>query len=433
MTRRLHVGPLVGVALVVVLCGATALIPAPSGGAHRSTLTGPATAESSAMVCPPRGAPLPGTLTVYNTQFLPRTSTVTVFPSRGAASSVSRRTGTRAFSVWRPSGPALGPTTVAAASVEQPGSGFVGNVSYGGQANALACTVSGTPTWLAAGLSTVGTATLAVALTNPISTPAVVTVATWSSLGYLAPTADQGLVVPAQSTRVVDLTNSVVQASEIALAVHTLRGVVTAVALNGTPGHILVVPGQATPTRSGWFTTVATGAADTATVHLANEGSRPANVTIDVRGLGASVSSFSLTVPAQSTAAEAVVPSSRMPVAGDAVLHVRSDQPVVVSLTGTRGGDRVGEVPTVPADRVVVATGSGATLRLVNPTRASVVVTLTRAIGGASVRTLSVPAGGVVTVRGSNLPAHDLVLVHAHGVLVTMATSRSLVDGLSGR
>jgi hypothetical protein len=434
MNRRTHLVPLLTACGVVLVCGLTALIPRPSTSVVRSTLSGPSDAESSAMECPVQGPPLGGSLTVLNSAFAPRTTTVTALTGQGTLGPVAEETrDATTFHAYQPVVPQLGPKTLAAMMVEQSGSGFVGSVRYRDQANALPCHTQGVTSWYTAGMDTVGTDLARLVVTNPTATPAVINVATWSSLGYDAPAEVQGLVINPTSVVIVDLTPLVVQASELAVKVTTLRGVVDVQGLGGTKGSPIVFPGSTQPTSSAWFPAVSTSGADTAVAHLANETNAPIDVTISTSGLGQPVSDFTLTVPAQTTTPVTLVPSSRMPSAGDAVMHVVSTQPVSVTMTGTRGGAPFALIPSQGAPEVLAQNVNGATWRVVNPTRTKLVVTLRAVAPAHRTRTITVAAHGVATVSSDQLPTNATVLVTSAGALVTVVTAKSISDGLSGR
>jgi hypothetical protein len=167
--------------------------------------------------------------------------------------------------------------------------------------------------------------------------------------------------------------------------------------------------------------------------HLANESNAPVDVTISTLGLGQPVSDFTVTVPAQTTTLVKLVPSSGMPSAGDAVIHVVSTQPVSVTVTGTRGGAPFALTPSQSAPNVLAQNVAGATWRVVNPTRTTLVVTLRAVAPAHRTRTITVAAHGVATVSSDQFPTNATVLVTSAGALVTVVTAQAISDGLSGR
>ena len=204
-----------------------------------------------------------------------------------------------------------------------------------GPTSTVPCHASGTSSWVVTGLRSKNGALARIVVMNPTSTPSVINVATWSSGGFLQPAPYQGLVVPPVGQITLNLSNYVVEATDISVIVNALRGHIVATALQVDGRNGSLISGQEEPTTTQWYPAVPTDDLENVALNVLNPGSTSADfrVTFDVAGFAIAPLRFS--VPTGSSQV-LVIPNSRIPSSGLASLRIISRVPLATSVQLTR-------------------------------------------------------------------------------------------------
>lgn len=204
-----------------------------------------------------------------------------------------------------------------------------------GPTSVVPCRSRGASSWTVTGLRSKNGAIARVVVMNPTSTPSVINVATWSSNGYQQPAPFQGLVVPPVSQVTLNLSNYIVEATDISAAINVLRGrvVSTGMQIDGRNGSLLL--GQEETATTQWYPAVPTDDAENVTLNVFNPRATSADIRIALDIPGYSIAPLRVTVPSGSSH-HVVVPNSRIPSSGLASIKVTSRVAVATSVELSR-------------------------------------------------------------------------------------------------
>lgn len=326
-------------------------------------------AESTALYCTGLSSgPAPGHVSFYNTATQSRTLSVTIVSSRGQTWSSTLTLAPHGAQALIPSvleKPPLRPkakvpyVVTYGIGVEISGGGVVAEeVAAHGDAE-VPCASAGTTRWYATGFDTTVGSSGEVSVYNPTGTAAVMNLSVFTSGGFSAPEAFQGLSVPSHAEIDINLAREVVNTTNIGVSVKVLRGALEIVGVQDSDGALSFEQGLYATARTAWYPSVTTVESTTAQIRIANPTDRPANVTVDV-GLGKyKVPPQTTTINPYSTGTVTITPNSAIPVDGYASLTLHSNVPVVSGLaTGT--GDWVALTsPQTPSSAYLVRNFSG--------------------------------------------------------------------------
>lgn len=266
---------------------------------------------NTAWLCPGGPAPADGSAAVFVTAANPtpeaRRATLTVYPNSGP--SQSRLLVLAAYSRTSVNLAEVAAAPFAAAAIEVFGPGVVveQTVAAGDVRDSSACASAASPTWYLANGSTSKDARLTFQLLNPFPDDAVIDMSFVTEEGPFAPQALQGFVVPAQSMRVVDVSDQVRRRDHVAATLTVRTGRVAAgriQAFDGTAGRTGFTTGllAPSPATDWYFPDGRKGPNIAERVVVYNPTDREAAVDLRVQASGASptdlVEPAALTVPA---------------------------------------------------------------------------------------------------------------------------------------
>ena len=219
------------------------------------------------------------------------------------------------------------------------GGGVVGEEVTSDASAQVPCASAGVADWFGSGFDTLVGSSAALSIYNPTATPAVIDVTAFTSNGFVAPATLQGLAVGAHQQVELNLGTPIVNSSNIGVHVRVVRGSIAVVGVQRS-GHVVSFdPGSTTIASSAWFPRVTTVARAVSEIRLANPGSLPANVTVNISLSPFTVASETVTVAPFSSGDIVLSPNSAIPAAGYANVTVKSSAPVIASLaTGTSSG-----------------------------------------------------------------------------------------------
>ena len=204
-----------------------------------------------------------------------------------------------------------------------------------GPTSTVPCRSNGSSSWMVSGLRTKNGALARVVVMNPTATPSVINVTTWSSNGYLQPAPFQGLVVPPVGQVTLNLSNYIVEATDVSVIVTSLRGHIVATALQVEGRNGSLVAGQSELTKTQWYPAVPSDDAENVVLNVLNPNSTRADIRVDFDIPGFKISPLRFSVPGGSSQVT-LIPNSRIPSAGLASLKVTSRAPIATTLQLTR-------------------------------------------------------------------------------------------------
>jgi len=335
-------------------------------------------------------------------------------------------------------------------------------------ADQVACSTSSSDRWFFPAQTTLRNTSAQLHLFNPFPEDASVDISAAVDDGVREPPEWQGLVVPARTSRVIDLGVGAQRRDQFAVSVELRNGQLVA-----ETAQTLVTPaeGDAPATRglrlqlgvpeadSDWtFANGFTGPGVSERLVVFNPGEQPAEVVVQVTPFGAVEllpEPFELEVPARRYAVLDLSAETRVPPEGLHAIRVESGDrtPVVVgrvvTITGPRADPSAPEIALRPptslgtaigtgtplgatlwaATGLVVGEGQDSTVLVHNPTSTTVTVTAT-VIGGAADGTpladaVEIPPGDSVAVAtgGQGLGEQEVtVLVEATAPVVVERT-----------
>ena len=327
----------VGVLLVLASALVSELLRGPNVISANSLQGDQSYVESNTLLCPALDAgtsPLNGVVTLWNTSSSNRHVTATL--SNGL------ETTTTEWDILAGASLSVNPATylpktniTVRASID--GGGVVGVVrTTSGPTSSVPCRSVGTTAWSVAGLSSKNGAIARVVVMNPSATPSVINVTTWSSIGYALPAPYQGLVVPAAGQVTLNLSNVVVEATDISAEITVLRGRIVATALQIEGANGSLVRGSDTPTTTQWYPAVPTDELESVSLAVMNPSSTTTDVRVAVSLPGFQIAPLRFTVPGGASRVT-LVPNTRIPSSGLASVRVTSRDPITTSLTLVRG------------------------------------------------------------------------------------------------
>ncbi|MFM7067832.1 MAG: DUF5719 family protein, partial [Actinomycetes bacterium] len=297
-----------------------------------------------------------------------------------------------------------------------------------------ACATSTSDRWYFPSQSTARGTGATLVLFNPFATDAGADVRVYLPDGVRNPRALNGIVVPAGSTRYVDLGESVQRRDEFAASVQLRSGRLvaeTVQVLSGTNGPRGMRLQLGVPvTRDRWaFAGGFTGPGASERLVVVNPGAKAATVLVQATPYGGSSAPpepFELEVPALRFTVLDLSRESRVPGVGYHALAVESDQPVAVgrtvTLTGPPGAPTAG-VPTRPSLTHGTSIGTGTPVQATRwlapavrtgPQQRSVVLVYNTSAGIALVTVEALLGGRRVVVKGFDrleVPSGDAVVV----------------------
>jgi hypothetical protein len=334
---RAKLATVLGVALIVASGAVSQLLRGPNVITQSSLQGDLSYVESNTLLCPALDAgtsPLNGVVTMWNSS--PSDRHVTATLSNGL-DNVSAE--------WDiPAGTSLSinpatylPKTNITLRATVDGGGVVGLVrTTSGPTSSSPCRSVGTTSWNVAGLTSKDGAVARIVVMNPSATPSVINVATWSSIGYSLPAPYQGLVVPAAGQVTLNLSNVVVEATDISADITVLRGriVATAMQLEGVNGSL--VSGSDAPSTTQWYPAVPTDSLENVSLAVMNPSASATDIRVAVDVPGFEITPLRFTVPGGASRVT-LVPNSRIPSSGLASVKVTSRAPIVISLAMARG------------------------------------------------------------------------------------------------
>ncbi|PJJ61714.1 DUF5719 family protein [Compostimonas suwonensis] len=283
---------------------------------------------------------------------------------------------------------------------------------------AAVCGEASGESWLAAGSTDVGRTSL-VLLSNPSDVDATVDLTVFGESGTVAAPGATGLLVPAQTQRVVSLAGLAPNLRSPVVHVLTRGGQVYAslessIVRGLSPDGVELTGPTGPPASSQVITGIGiTGAAPSAVssdegaddskpgIRLLAPGDQPAAVEIGLTSEGNAVPGTSLTITLQPGVVTEVPLDALTP--GTFTAVVASDQPIVASArtiaAGTAARDFAWHVSSAAIEGdflVSVAPGTGPRLSLYNPGTADAAIEVTR--DGGQPAAVTVPAGASVGV-----------------------------------
>ena len=363
------------VAGVMALAIAVSVVSKGGNIPHQTSLLGDlSSVESSTLMCAALDAgssPVNGVVTFTNASDATRHLTATLSDGLHSVGAEWKVKAHESLTV-RPS-EYLSKTNITVRAVAD-GGGVTGVVrTTVGPTSSVPCYTTGTASWAVAGLHSKNGALARVVVMNPTSTPSVINVTAWSSNGYLQIAPYQGLVVPPVGQVTLNLSNYVVEATDISVVVNALRGHIVATALQVDGRNGSLVGGQEELKTTQWYPAVPTDTAETVALNVLNTTSAPADfrVVIDVPGF--KIAPLRYSVPGGSSHV-VVIPNSRIPSSGLASLKVVSRRPLATSLQLTRAGlQRVMSPPPLANELSWVGSaGVPETMRLVTDANTTV-------------------------------------------------------------
>jgi hypothetical protein len=334
-------------ALLVAAGLVTTLRPATNPSTLPGGLAVVTNAESTALYCTGLVATAhrPGRVTFFNTAAKARSLALSVVSNDGHSYTSTLELAAHASQSIQPS--VLDQGDDFAVAVQVSGGGVVGEEVAGSDRAEAPCVTEGVTSWFASGFETQVGSSAEVSVYNPTATAAVFNTSIYTGTGFSAPQSFQGVSVPAHAEVELDLGTQVVSTSDIGVGIRVLRGALVFTGVQVVHGTLSFDQGSTSASRDSWFPDVTTAAAATATLDVANPGSRPATVSVAVALGEYKVPEQTLTVAPFSTGTLSITPNSAIPAAGYADLALRSSAPVVADLaTGT--GDWFALVAPVP-------------------------------------------------------------------------------------
>lgn len=332
-------------------------------------------------------------------------------------------------------------------AAEVNGDGVTGEVVTRSLQAQTPCATRGVHSWWATGFDTTVGSTATLNILNTSATPAVYSLALYTSAGYSQPALFQGLTVPPHGATALNLGNQVVNTSNVGVHVKVLRGLLAIVGVESSHGVVSLVRGVNDPSTRAWFPSVTTVNLAHAEIRVANPHSAPANVRVSVHLAHFRVAPLTLQVAPYSTSDLVVTPNSAVAPDGYAAVTVRASAPVVADLAVGNGTFWQLSASPVPVRTLVIddVTGRGFdALRVTNTASRRANVTLSiRSSTGLTTRRTSISAGATLSVR-SVVPRSSWKNVsvrvstrHASLVagvtLVTRPAGVIVVDPLDGR
>lgn len=405
-----------------------------------ATATAAGTSAASVIMANPRSQPTRGAVTIVPTAGPPRTVPVEVAP----------------FSVAEVGLGALTPSAAAAAVVDlQSGEVAATLATFGGQDfDVTPCASAGSERWYFADGSTARDASLSLSLFNPFPEDAIADLAFSTEQGRAVPADLQGVVIPARSLVVKEITEHVRRREAVATALSLRTGRVVAAQSMGrtAPGRVgaSVALGAPSPAPLWYFPDGLVAATVAERYSLFNPGPREAEVSLEVSLDEGGAEPFEITVPAGDRVTIALNEESRIPkgVGHSATVRSVDGVPVVASRAieagGTAGAGRADSLGGRRAARRWLLAGGGSNQSLdeiivvQNPGPGTASVSISGLGGGQEVRAeklqeVKVEPGRRLVFRvGEHLRRSSLpVLVRSTSPVVTERSAYGV--GRSGR
>lgn len=341
-----------------------------------ATAAGPSTA--SVVMANPRSRPTRGVVTIVPTTGPPRTVPVDVAP----------------FSVTDVALGSLAPGTGAAAVVDLQSGEVAAELTMSGAAGSAVtpCASAASQGWYFADGSTARDASLSLSVFNPFPEDAIVDLSFSTDQGRAVPADLQGVVVPARSLVVKEITEHVRRRESIATRMTLRTGRVVAAQTMGrtAPGlaGVSVGLGAPSPAALWYFPDGLVTSEVTERYSLFNPNPREAEVSLEVNLDQGAAEPFEITVPAGDRVTLALNEESRIPkgVGHSAVARSVNGVPVVVSRsmyvggssgsgrTDTLGGRRAANRWLFPAGGASQSVDESVVVQNPGPTAASVSV-----------------------------------------------------------
>jgi len=361
VSSRRHL-PLLGVlASVLIVTGvASTLIKPTNPTALPTGLNVASNAESTALYCTgltsgPGG--VAGEVTFLNTATSTRSMAIQIVSDTGRRLSTSLAVPARGARSLRPDLLVKGNSFGLAAQVN--GGGVVAEEVTSQRTAEVPCASAGVTSWYASGFDTLVGSNAQLSIYNPTATPAVMDVTTFSSSGFGAPAAYQGLSVAAHAQIELNLGKVVVNATNVGVRVNVLRGSVDVVGVQRSGQVVSLDPGATDTTTVSWFPRVTTVSRAVAQLRVANPGAQPANVTVNVSLPPFTVTPLTLTVAPFMSGVVVLTPNPAIPAHGYASVSMTSSEPVIATLATGAGSGIALSPALVPAKTFLLADFAG--------------------------------------------------------------------------
>ncbi len=299
-----------------------------------ATAAGPSSA--SVAIANPRSRPTRGAVTIVSTAAPSRTVPVVIAP----------------FSVADVNLGSLGPGAAAAAVVDLQSGEAAAELTISGARGSAAspCASTGSERWYFADGATARDASLSLSLFNPFPEDAIADLAFSTDQGRAVPSDLQGVVVPARSLVVKEITEHVRRRESVAtgLTLRTGRLVATQTLVRTAPGFagLSVALGAPSPATLWYFPDGVVSADVTERYSLFNPNPGEAEVALEVNLDEGAAEPFEITVPAGDRVTMTLNEESRIPkgVGHSATVRSVNGVPVVASRTlaaaGSNGSGR---------------------------------------------------------------------------------------------
>ena len=295
-----------------------------------ATATTAGTSSASVVIANPRSQPTRGAVTVVPTAGPPRTVPVVIDP----------------FSVADVALGSLGPGAGAAAVVDlQSGEVAAELAISGGQGSGVTpCASAGSERWHFADGSTARDASLSLSLFNPFPEDAIADLAFSTEQGRAVPSDLQGVVVPARSLVVKEITEHVRRRESVATRLTLRTGRLVAAQTQGRTAPALagatVALGAPSPATLWYFPDGVVRPDVTERYSLFNPNPGEAQVALEVNLDEGAAEPFEITVPAGDRVTMTLNEETRIPkgVGHSAVVRSLNGVPVVVSRAIEAGG-----------------------------------------------------------------------------------------------
>jgi hypothetical protein len=408
MSRRRRSPVLLVVAVAIAASGVALTLTHPKNpAAAPSGLSVTINAESTALYCTglSNGPGALGRISFFNTSNGPRDLSVSVVSSRGTTWSGALELGAHQSQVIEPSAVDVSKLNATyGVAVQISGGGVVGEEVEGSNRAEAPCVNQGATRWYATGFNTIVGSSASLSVYNPTATAAVLNASIYTGTGVSAPESFQGISVPAHTQSDIDLGTEVVNAQNVGVSVHVLRGSLEIVGVQDSGGSISLDPGQRHPSKQVWFPEVTTVQNSTAQLRLANPTQNIANVNVAVSLGEFKIPTQRVTLAPFATGTLTITPNPAIPAAGYASLTVRSNVPIVSTLATGSGSTVLVNAPSAPAGAVFVRdfTGLGFDAATVTNTSTHTVRLTASTFDSTQPRTVSV-SGGVKLKAGTSL------------------------------
>ncbi len=289
-------------------------------------------AESTALYCTglTSGSGSPGRVVFYNTAGSSRSLSVNVVSASGQVYAKTVELAARTSQFLVPSQDVKGSNFAVAVQIS--GGGVVAEeVSGTGRAD-VPCSSQGVTSWYGGGFDTLVGSSAWLSVYNPTATAAVFNTSLFSAAGLTQPQSLQGYSVPAHSVTEISLARSVVNTSNVGVAVTVSRGSLVIVGVQDSRGTISFDQGARAAATESWFSDVTTAASALAQIRVTNPNDVPTSVTVSLTLGHYAIPAQTINVNAYSTGLVSVTPNPAIPAAGYAAVTVASREPVVSTL-----------------------------------------------------------------------------------------------------